>query len=102
VGEHYLARLLAHARGMAVLATPTVNGFERFRPNALTPQSILWGPDNRGAMLRVVGQANDPTTRNDKLPTSNSRNRAATTRRKTSQTGSGGSISAGFECGTAC
>ena len=63
LGEHYLAGLLAHARGMAALATPTVNGFERFRPNALAPQSILWGHDNRGAMLRVVGQAGDPATR---------------------------------------
>ena len=51
LGEHYLADLLAHARGMAALATPTVNGFERFRPSALAPQSILWGHDNRGAML---------------------------------------------------
>ena len=63
LGEHCLAGLLAHARGMAALATPTLNGFERFRPNALAPQSILWGQDNRGAMLRVVGQAGDPATR---------------------------------------
>ncbi len=63
LGEHYLAGLLAHARGMAALATPTINGFERYTPNALAPQSILWGRDNRGAMLRVVGQAGDPATR---------------------------------------
>jgi glutamine synthetase len=56
-GEHWLAGLLAHARGMAVFCTPTVNGFGRFRPNALAPQSVLWGRDNRGAMLRVVGGA---------------------------------------------
>ncbi len=63
LGEHYLAGLLDHARGMAVLTTPTINGFERFRPNALAPQSILWGRDNRGAMLRVIGQAGDAATR---------------------------------------
>jgi glutamine synthetase len=63
LGEHYLAGLLAHARGMAVFCTPTVNGFGRFRPNALAPQSVLWGRDNRGAMLRVVGEAGDPATR---------------------------------------
>jgi glutamine synthetase len=62
-GAHYLAGLLAHARGMTVLCTPTVNGFGRFRPNALAPQSVLWGRDNRGAMLRVVGQAGDGATR---------------------------------------
>ncbi|MBX3659219.1 MAG: glutamine synthetase [Ramlibacter sp.] len=62
-GEHYLAGLLEHARGMAVFCTPTVNGFGRFRPNALAPQSVLWGRDNRGAMLRVVGECGDAGTR---------------------------------------
>jgi glutamine synthetase len=63
LGEHYLAGLLEHARGMTVFCTPTINGFGRFRPNALAPQSVLWGRDNRGAMLRVVGQAGDAATR---------------------------------------
>ena len=63
LGEHYLAGLLAHAQGMTALCTPTINGYDRFRPNALAPQSVLWGRDNRGAMLRVVGQANDSATR---------------------------------------
>ena len=63
LGEHYLAGLLAHGRGMAVFCTPTVNGFGRYRPNALAPQSVLWGRDNRGAMLRVVGAPGDRATR---------------------------------------
>jgi glutamine synthetase len=63
VGEQYLAGLLAHARGMAVFCTPTANGFGRFRPYALAPQSVLWGRDNRGAMLRVIGECADAATR---------------------------------------
>jgi glutamine synthetase len=63
VGEHYLAGLLEHARAMTVFCTPTTNGFGRFRPNALAPQSVLWGRDNRGAMLRVIGECQDPATR---------------------------------------
>lgn len=63
LGEHYLAGLLEHARGMTVFCTPTINGFGRYRPNALAPQSVLWGRDNRGAMLRVVGQPGDAATR---------------------------------------
>ena len=63
LGAHYLAGLLAHAKGMTVMCTPTVNGFGRFRPNALAPQSILWGLDNRGAMLRVIGGVGDAATR---------------------------------------
>jgi len=54
---------LSDTGAMTVLCTPTVNGFGRFRPNALAPQSVLWGRDNRGAMLRVVGQAGDSATR---------------------------------------
>lgn len=63
MGAQYLAGLLTHAQGMTVMCTPTANGFGRFRPNALAPQSILWGRDNRGAMLRVIGQAGDAATR---------------------------------------
>lgn len=63
LGEQYLAGLLQHARGTTLFCTPTANGFGRFRPNALAPQSVLWGRDNRGAMLRVVGGCGDPATR---------------------------------------
>ncbi len=62
-GEHYLAGLLAHGRGMAAFCTPTVNGFGRFQPHALAPQSVLWGRDNRGALLRVLGGCGDEATR---------------------------------------
>ena len=63
LGQQHLAGLLAHARGMALLCTPTINGYGRFRPNALAPQAVLWGRDNRGAMLRVVGACGDAGTR---------------------------------------
>jgi glutamine synthetase len=63
IGTHYLAGLLEHACGMAAFCTPTANGYGRFRPNALAPQSVLWGRDNRGAMLRVIGQCGDTATR---------------------------------------
>lgn len=63
LGAHYLAGLLAHAPGMAAFCVPTINGYERFRPNALAPQQAVWGHDNRGAMLRVVGGPADPGTR---------------------------------------
>ena len=61
-GSQWLAGLLQHAKAMSALATPTINGFERFRPHAMAPQSICWGQDNRGAMLRVVGKAGDAST----------------------------------------
>lgn len=63
VGRHWLAGLLVHARAATVFGTPTVNGFGRFRPHALAPMSVLWGRDNRGAMLRLIGGPGDPATR---------------------------------------
>lgn len=63
VGAQWLAGLLAHARGASVFSTPSVNGYGRFKPNALAPQSALWGRDNRGAMLRLVGHCADAATR---------------------------------------
>ncbi|MFM2399854.1 MAG: hypothetical protein RL341_2011, partial [Pseudomonadota bacterium] len=64
-GSHYLGGLLAHAQGLAALATPTINGYSRYQPNVLAPCSVIWGRDNRGALLRVVGgaQAGDAATR---------------------------------------
>ena len=63
VGQHYLAGLLAHAHGMSAFCTSSINGYERFKPNSLAPQSAVWGRDNRGAMLRVIGGPNDQATR---------------------------------------
>ena len=54
-GAHYLAGLLAHAHGMTALCAPTINSYARLRPNSMAPQSAIWGRDNRGAMLRVIG-----------------------------------------------
>src|ERR1051325_3168054 len=62
-GKSYLAGLLAHARGATALATPTINGYKRYRAYSLAPDRVIWGRDNRGALIRVVGGAGDPATR---------------------------------------
>ena len=62
-GASWLAGLLSHAPALTALCTSTSNGYGRFRPNAMAPQSILWGRDNRGAMLRVIGAPGDSATR---------------------------------------
>ena len=63
VARHWLAGLLAHARGATALTTPTINGYKRFRPQSLAPDRVTWGRDNRGAMIRVPCPAGDPATR---------------------------------------
>jgi len=63
VGKYYLGGLLAHARAAAALTTPTINGYKRYRPNSLAPDRAIWARDNRGVMVRVLGQPGDPATR---------------------------------------
>jgi len=63
VGKHYLAGLLAHARGACALSTPTINGYKRYRPYSLAPDRVVWGKENRGAAFRVVGMPGDPGAR---------------------------------------
>jgi glutamine synthetase len=63
LGRHYLAGLLQHARSSAVFATPTINGYKRYRSFSLAPDRANWGRDNRGVMVRVLGGAGDGATR---------------------------------------
>lgn len=62
VGRHFIAGQLAHARAACVFANPTINGYKRFQPYSMAPDRIAWARDNRGAMIRLVGSAEDGTT----------------------------------------
>ena len=62
-GKSWLAGLLAHAAGACALSTPTINGYKRYRPYSLAPDRVVWGKENRGALLRVIGGPGDPGTR---------------------------------------
>jgi glutamine synthetase len=63
VGMNYVAGLLEHASGTALLTTPTVNGYKRQRPDGFAPVKAAWAHENRGSMLRVIGSPNDPGSR---------------------------------------
>jgi len=63
LGRHYMAGLLAHARAAAVFSTPTINGYRRYRAYSLAPDRAIWGRDNRGVMIRVLGGPGDRATR---------------------------------------
>ncbi len=63
VGKYYLGGLLSHARAAAAFTTPTINGYKRYRPYSLAPDRAIWARDNRGAMVRVLGQPGDAATR---------------------------------------
>jgi glutamine synthetase len=63
LGRAFLGGLLKHAGPCTAFATPTVNGYRRFRPNSLAPDRATWCYDNRGVMIRVLGGSSDPATR---------------------------------------
>jgi glutamine synthetase len=63
VGLNFVAGLLEHAREGAIFSTPTINGYKRYRPNSLAPDRIVWGRDNKGAMIRALGGAHDRGSR---------------------------------------
>jgi len=63
LGLHYLAGLLAHAEGGAAFSTPTINGYKRYRPYTLAPDRAIWARDNRGCMIRALGQPGQQDTR---------------------------------------
>ena len=63
LGRAYLGGLLANAVAATVFATPTVNGYRRFKPNSLAPDRAGWGYDHRGTMIRALGGAGNLATR---------------------------------------
>ncbi len=63
LGQQYMAGLLDHAAAACAFTTPTINGYKRYRPYSNAPTRACWAADNRGAMLRVIGQSGDAATR---------------------------------------
>lgn len=46
-----------------MFTTPTINGYKRYRTYSLAPDRAIWGRDNRGVMIRVLGGAGDAASR---------------------------------------
>jgi glutamine synthetase len=62
LGEHFVAGQLAHASAACAFANPTINGYKRIQPYSMAPDRIAWARDNRGAMIRLVGSAEEGST----------------------------------------
>ena len=63
LGRNFLAGLLANAGAATAFATPTLNGYKRYRgANTMAPIQAIWAQDNRGVMVRVMGETGDPAT----------------------------------------
>jgi glutamine synthetase len=62
VGERYVAGLLEHAIPSLAFASPTVNGYKRYRPYSFAPDRVCWAVENRGALIRVQGAPGDASS----------------------------------------
>jgi glutamine synthetase len=63
LGRGFLAGLLANAGAATAFAAPTINGYKRYHgANTMAPIQAIWAQDNRGVMVRLMGEAGDPAT----------------------------------------
>ncbi|HMP41501.1 MAG TPA: glutamine synthetase family protein [Roseiflexaceae bacterium] len=53
MARHFVAGLLAHARGMSAILAPLVNSYKRLVPGYEAPIYLTWGRTNRAALVRV-------------------------------------------------
>jgi glutamine synthetase len=53
LARHYMAGILAHARGMIAVLAPLVNSYKRLVPGYEAPTYLTWGRTNRSALIRV-------------------------------------------------
>ncbi|HZU07043.1 MAG TPA: type I glutamate--ammonia ligase [Chloroflexota bacterium] len=53
LAKHFVAGLLAHARGMSAILAPLVNSYKRLVPGYEAPVYISWARINRSALVRV-------------------------------------------------
>lgn len=54
VAKHYMAGILAHAREISAITSPTVNSYKRITTGGdSVPQYATWGLRNRASMIRI-------------------------------------------------
>ncbi len=53
--KHFLAGILAHARGFTAITNPLINSFKRLVPGYEAPIHIAWSAKNRSPLVRVPG-----------------------------------------------
>jgi glutamine synthetase len=56
LGRHAIGGVLARARALSALLSPTINSYKRFGPDTMAPWLIDWGLDNRSALVRIPSE----------------------------------------------
>ena len=50
---HFIAGLMAHAKGMTAITNPLVNSYKRLVPGHEAPVYIAWSSVNRSPLIRI-------------------------------------------------
>lgn len=53
VCKHFVAGILAHAKGLTAVCNPTVNSYKRLVPGYEAPVYIAWSGQNRSPLIRI-------------------------------------------------
>lgn len=62
VARRWIGGLLEHAVPGSIFTTPTVTGYKRYRPDSFAPDRVAWAYENRGALVRVIGEPGSTAT----------------------------------------
>jgi glutamine synthetase len=62
VAQQFVAGIIEHAAPSCIFATSSVNGYKRFKPHSLAPVNTTWTIENRGSLVRVIGEPGDAHT----------------------------------------
>ena len=68
IALHYIAGLLAHAKGMCAVTNPLVNSYKRMVPGYEAPTNIVWSMRNRSPLVRVPERRGDGTRVELRMP----------------------------------
>ena len=68
LGLQYIAGLLEHARGMAVITNPLVNSYKRLVPNFEAPTHVAWSEVNRSPLIRLSSRRGEGSLCEFRLP----------------------------------
>jgi glutamine synthetase len=66
--RHYIAGLLAHARGYCAITNPLINSYKRLVPGYEAPTNIAWSERNRSPLVRVPARRGRGTRCEQRMP----------------------------------
>ncbi|MCI6165050.1 MAG: type I glutamate--ammonia ligase [Lachnospira sp.] len=61
VAYHFIAGIIAHAKGMAAITNPLVNSYKRLVPGYEAPVYIAWSATNRSPLIRIPASRGNGT-----------------------------------------